>query len=312
MKMNILCVGLLACWWAAPLEARSFVTVVAADGSGDYRTLQEAVNACPADGDRHLIFVKNGVYAERVNLPKGKLISLLGESRDGVVLTNDRNRGKNSPYRNFRDITTLQCYGDDFYMENLTVRNTAGNVGQAEAHFIAGARQVYRDCRFTGYQDTQRTKNGAYAYLQNCRIEGAVDFIYGDGLMYYDHCTIHSVKGGGYLTAPAECAHTTEPAADGKPLHYGYIFRNCNLTADRDVPAGSYYLGRRGRSRRLPISSVAGWVRISMPRAGASGTAMRRLLTLPSPAAWMQKVLRQMSADGWHGVVSCPRRTHVG
>lgn len=244
MKMNILCVGLLACWWAAPLEARSFVTVVAADGSGDYRTLQEAVNACPADGDRHLIFVKNGVYAERVNLPKGKFISLLGESRDGVVLTNDRNRGKNSPYRNFRDITTLQCYGDDFYMENLTVRNTAGNVGQAEAHFIAGARQVYRDCRFTGYQDTQRTKNGAYAYLQNCRIEGAVDFIYGDGLMYYDHCTIHSVKGGGYLTAPAECAHTTEPAADGKPLHYGYIFRNCNLTADRDVPAGSYYLGR--------------------------------------------------------------------
>ena len=245
MRPYTLCLVFLSCLWVGCVCAQSFVSIVAADGSGQYVTVQEAVDACPADGRRHVIFVKNGVYAERVNLPKGKLISLLGESIDGVVVTNDRDRGKNSPYKNFRDITTMQCQGDDFYMENLTVANTAGDVGQAEAHFIAGARQVYRHCRFTGFQDTQRTKNGASAYLTDCWIEGAVDFIYGDGLMYYDHCTLRSVRGGGYLTAPAECAFTDSvPASDGHPLHYGYIFRSCRLTADRDVPAGSYYLGR--------------------------------------------------------------------
>lgn len=241
MRKYALYAGLLACLCAVEAGAQSFLSVVASDGTGQYRTVQEAVNACPADGKRHVIFIKNGIYNERVNLPSNKVISLLGESRDGVVLTNDRNRGKNSKFQNFRDITTLQCNGNDFYMENLTVSNTAGNVGQAEAHFIGGSKQVYKNCRFTGYQDTQRTKGTAY--LNNCWIEGAIDFIYGEGLMYYDHCTINAVNGGGYLTAPAECA-VTEPGADGKQLHLGYVFRNCNLTANRDVPADSYYLGR--------------------------------------------------------------------
>ena len=158
MKKHTVWIGLLACLWAGQVGAQSFVKIVAADGSGNYKTLQEAVDACPEDGRRHIIFIKKGVYEERVNLPKNKQISLVGESRDKVVVTNDRNRGKGSLYKNFRDITTMQCYGDDFYMENITVANTAGNVGQAEAHFIAGKRQVYKNCKFTGYQDTQRTK----------------------------------------------------------------------------------------------------------------------------------------------------------
>lgn len=240
MKIHLM---LLAFLLGAGLKAQTPVVVVAADGSGDYKTLQEAVNACGTDSVRHLLFIKNGIYEERVNLPKGKIISLIGENRDGVVITNNRNRGKESKYRNFRDITTMLCNGDDFYMENLTVANTAGDVGQAEAHYIAGDRQVYRNCKFTGFQDTQRTNGGARAYLLNCLIEGAVDFIYGDGLIYYDRCTINSVNGGGYLTAPAECS-ASEPGADGKMLHYGYIFNRCNLTANADVKAGSYYLGR--------------------------------------------------------------------
>lgn len=243
MKKYMVWAGLTALFTTASLQAQTTLWVVAADGSGKYKTVQEAVNACPEDGKRHVLFVKNGVYRERVNLPKNKLISLIGESRDGVVITNDRSRGKGSQYQNFRDITTLQCYGDDFYMENLTVANTAGDVGQAEAHFIAGDRQVYKDCKFTGYQDTQRTKGGIRAYLQNCWITGAVDFIYGEGLMYYDHCTIESIKGGGYLTAPAE-ASAFGKGKGNELMHYGYVFRNCDLIADRDVPTASYYLGR--------------------------------------------------------------------
>ncbi len=240
-KLFVWAIGLFCC--LATLQAQSFVTVVASDGSGVYRTIQEAVNACPEDGNRYIIFVKNGVYKEMVNIPKSKKLSLIGESRDGVVLTFDRNRGKNSQYHNFRDITTLQCYAEDFYMENITVANTAGNVGQAEAHFISGDRQIYKHCKFTGYQDTQRTKGGIRSYLYDCWIEGAVDFIYGEGMIYYDRCRINCVKGGGYITAPAECSYK-EAGTGGRTLQYGYVFRNCWVTANADVPENSYYLGR--------------------------------------------------------------------
>lgn len=235
-------IGMVLCWlmMARTSNAQSFISIVAADGSGEYTTIQAAVDACPEDGKRHLIFVKNGVYKEMVAIPKNKLISLVGENRDKVILTFDRNRGKNSEFQSYRDITTLQCYADDFYMENLTVANTAGNVGQAEAHYISGDRQTYKHCKFTGFQDTQRTKGGR-SYLQDCLIEGATDFIYGNGLIYYDRCTILCVKGGHYVTAPAECAYKE---TEGKPLYYGYIFRHCDIVANPDVPAGSYYLGR--------------------------------------------------------------------
>lgn len=145
-------IGMVLCWlmMARTSNAQSFVSIVAADGSGEYTTIQAAVDACPEDGKRHLIFVKNGVYKEMVAIPKNKLISLVGENRDKVILTFDRNRGKNSEFQSYRDITTLQCYADDFYMENLTVANTAGNVGQAEAHYISGDRQTYKHCKFTG------------------------------------------------------------------------------------------------------------------------------------------------------------------
>lgn len=241
MKKLFVWVACLFSFFTGTMQAQSFVTVVAADGSGTYKTIQEAVNACPEDGQRHLILVRNGIYKEMVNIPKNKLISLIGEDRDKVILTFDRNRGKNSRFHNFRDITTLQCYADDFYMENMTVANTAGNVGQAEAHFISGDRQTYKHCKFTGYQDTQRTKGGVRSYLQDCWIEGAVDFIYGEGLIYYDRCVINCVKGGGYITAPAECSYKE---AEGRPLQYGYIFRQCDVVANHDVPEGSYYLGR--------------------------------------------------------------------
>lgn len=89
-------IGMVLCWlmMARTSNAQSFVSIVAADGSGEYTTIQSAVNACPEDGKRHLIFVKNGVYKEMVTIPKNKLISLVGENRDKVILTFDRNRGK--------------------------------------------------------------------------------------------------------------------------------------------------------------------------------------------------------------------------
>ncbi len=225
----------------------SKVYVVAADNTGDFTTIQSAIDATPDNTtDRSIIFVKNGTYKEMVNVPATKLVSIVGESKDKVLITFDRNRGSGSEFTDFRDITTCQFYGKDMYVEGITIENSAGNVGQAEAHYVSGDRQTYKDCRFLGYQDTQRTNNGARAYFKNCFIEGATDFIFGSGMMYYEQCIINCVKGGGYVTAPAERAFALKKSdtATGRILSFTYIFRDCTITANPDVEEGAYSLGR--------------------------------------------------------------------
>ena len=216
----------------------SKVYVVAADNTGDFTTIQSAIDATPDNTtDRSIIFVKNGTYKEMVNVPATKLVSIVGESKDKVLITFDRNRGSGSEFTDFRDITTCQFYGKDMYVEGITIENSAGNVGQAEAHYVSGDRQTYKDCRFLGYQDTQRTNNGARAYFKNCFIEGATDFIFGSGMMYYEQCIINCVKGGGYVTAPAERAFALKKSdtATGRTLMFTYLFRACTISANLDV-----------------------------------------------------------------------------
>lgn len=223
--------------------------VVSADGIGDFTSVQAALNACP-DGERSLIFIKNGTYIKQVSLgtksaPSTKKISLIGESRDGVLITHSQSRaGSGSP--TFEDICTVKLYATDFYAENITIQNAAGNTGMAEALYTAGDRQTFKNCRLLGYQDTYRSKKGTRGYFKNSWIEGAVDFIYAGGTLFFDDCTINCVKGGGYITAP-EDAFATVPVANttiGKFLRLGFIFRNCEITANSDVTAGSYFLGR--------------------------------------------------------------------
>lgn len=223
-----------------------FTYIVAADNSGQFTTVQAAVDACQAGEQRNLIFIKNGTYKEMVNVPKGKKISLIGESREGVLITFDRNRGANGGFTDFRDVTTCQFYGEEMYVEGLTIENSSGNVGQAEAHYVGSDRQTYKNCKFIGYQDTQRTNNDARGYFKDCWIEGATDFIFGNGFMYYDDCTINCVKGGGYVTAPAEYSFVLKKSdnSTGRILRFTYIFRNCDITADAGVVEGDYYLGR--------------------------------------------------------------------
>lgn len=245
-KYFLLFVVAFAFCWARLAAQQPFTYVVATDDSGDFTSVQAAVDACPEGENRSIIFIKNGTYKEMVNIPKGKTISLIGESPEGVLITYDRNRGSGSEFTDFKDVTTCQFYGEDMYVEGLTIENSSGNVGQAEAHYVAGDRQTYKNCRFLGYQDTQRTNTGARAYFKDCLVQGATDFIFGNGLMYYDDCTLNCVKGGGYVVAPAEYAfflRKTETAAE-RILRVTYVFRDCDITADPDVEADSYYLGR--------------------------------------------------------------------
>jgi hypothetical protein len=110
-------VAFVFCWTNLAAQEQPFTYVVATDNSGDFTTVQAAVDACKEGEQRSIIFIKNGTYKEMVNVPKGKIISLIGESAEGVLITFDRDRGAGSDFTDFRDITTCQFYGEDMYVE---------------------------------------------------------------------------------------------------------------------------------------------------------------------------------------------------
>jgi pectin methylesterase-like acyl-CoA thioesterase len=224
-----------------------FRYIVATDGSGDYTSVQTAINACP-DNERSIIFVKNGFYYGQISIgtkatASNKIISLIGENRDSVILSYDKSLPMVST---FELATTFQIYAKNFYAENISFVNSAGNTGQALALYTAGDMATFKNCTLKGYQDTYRAKKGTRGYFKNCWIEGAVDFIYAGGTVFIDDCTINCVKGGGYIVAP-EDRYKYIPASStttGKDLNLEFILRNCNITANADVADNSYTLGR--------------------------------------------------------------------
>lgn len=240
----------------ATLGAQPFRCIVATDGSGTHSSIQAAIDDCP-DGERSLIFIKNGIYPEQITIgtntaPSTKLLSLIGEHPDSVIITNARYRSSANGL-SFYDVVTMQVYAVDFYAENLSIENVAGNMGQAEALYTGSDRQTFKNVKLKSYQDTYRSKKGTRGYFKNCWIEGAVDFIYAGGVLFFDDCTLHCVAGGGYITAPEDAAFTIPKlqTASDKFLRLGFIFRHCDITAGAGVNAGSYYLGR-------PWNSMAG------------------------------------------------------
>ncbi len=218
---------------------RDYDFVVAQDGSGDFFTVQEAINAVPdfRKNVRTTILVRKGDYKEKVVIPESKInISLIGQ--DGAVITYDDYANKPNVFgenKGTSGSSTCYIYAPDFYAENITFANSAGPVGQAVACFVSGDRAFFKNCRFLGYQDTLYTygKNSRQ-YYEDCYIEGTVDFIFGWSTAVFNRCHINS-KSKGYVTAPSTDA--------GK--QYGYAFYDCQLTADEGV--GGVYLSRPWR-----------------------------------------------------------------
>lgn len=214
---------------------------VAQDGSGDYKTLQEAINACKVFPDgRITIYLKPGIYREKVEVYSWtNKISLLGEDAATTIISFDDYSGKGS--HNTFTSYTVKVMGDDFYAENITFENAAGPVGQAVALHVEGDRCVFKNCRFLGNQDTIYTGgDSSRQYFSHCYIEGTTDFIFGAATAVFEDCTIHSKKNS-YITA----ASTPE----GKP--YGYVFLNCKLTATPE--ATKVYLGRPWRNNAKTV-----------------------------------------------------------
>jgi pectinesterase len=212
---------------AEPREANppdaSFSAVVAADGSGAYTNLQEAINAAPDDGSNAFrILIKPGVYEGQFIVPKSKRrIELTGADLTNTVLTYSLNQRESNAatIRPYLGVGVI-VLGDDFSAGNLTLQNSSGDHGQAIALRVLGDRAVFNHCRILGWQDTLRVDNGR-DYFTNCYIAGRVDFIYGSAAAVFDHCEIHS-KNGGHVTA----------ANTPKDKPFGFVFMNCHLTGD--------------------------------------------------------------------------------
>lgn len=213
--------------------------VVAKDGSGDFFTVQEAINAVPdfRKNVRTTIIIRKGMYKEKLIVPACKInVSLIGE--EGAVLTYDAYASQKNAFGEDTGTSgSASCYvyAPDFYAENLTFENSAGPVGQAVACFVEGDRAFFKNCRFLGFQDTLYTYGeNSRQYYEDCYIEGTVDFIFGWSTAVFNRCTIHS-KRAGYVTAPS--------TLQGRP--YGYVFHDCKLTAAEGVR--NVYLSRPWR-----------------------------------------------------------------
>ena len=225
----------LACTNLVQAQERKDTSFVARDVTGDYRNIQEAVEAVRAFMDyTTTIYIKNGLYKEKLIIPSWvKNIQLVGESAEKTIITYDdhANIDKMGTFRTY----TIRVDGNDITFKDLTIENNAAPLGQAVALHTEGDKLMFINCRFLGNQDTIYTgREGTRLLFTNCYIEGTTDFIFGPSTALFENCTIHS-KRNSYITA----ASTPENVA------IGYVFKNCKLTANPDVT--KVYLGRPWR-----------------------------------------------------------------
>ena len=228
----LLLLSVVSAAWA---QERQDTIVVSRDGTGNFRTLQEAIESARAFMDYTVtIYVRNGVYKEKVIVPSWvENIHIIGEDRDKTIITYDdhANINKMGTFRTY----TVKVEGSDITFKNLTIENNAAQLGQAVALHTEGDRLKFINCRILGNQDTIYTgAKFTRLYFKDCYIDGTTDFIFGPSTALFEDCIIHS-KRNSYVTA----------ASTPKEAKYGYVFKHCKLTAEPGVD--KVYLGRPWR-----------------------------------------------------------------
>ena len=229
----LLLLSVVSAAWA---QERQDTIVVSRDGTGNFRTLQEAIESARAFMDYTVtIYVKNGVYKEKVIVPSWvENIDIIGEDRDKTIITYDdhANINKMGTFRTY----TVKVEGSDITFKNLTIENNAAQLGQAVALHTEGDRLKFINCRILGNQDTIYTgAKFTRLYFKDCYIDGTTDFIFGPSTALFEDCCIIHSKRNSYVTA----------ASTPKEAKYGYVFKHCKLTAEPGVD--KVYLGRPWR-----------------------------------------------------------------
>ncbi len=221
--------------WSAEVQLE---LTVAKDGSGQYNSIQAAINDAKSFPDEPItIRIKKGVYNEKVCIYAwNNKLTLIGEDPSNTIITYDDyfksiDLGRNSTFHTY----TLKVDANDITLENLSIINSAGKIGQAVALHLEGDRCIIKNCRLLGNQDTLYADGeGSRQYFKDCYIEGTTDFIFGQATAVFDNCELHC-KANSYITA----ASSTQNQA------YGFVFRNCKLTAQSGIKNCS--LGRPWR-----------------------------------------------------------------
>lgn len=227
--------------------AEKYDIIVSQDGTGDFRTIQEAIFSVRAEmQERKTIYIKNGVYREKVVVPTWAMnVTLKGESRDGVIIRWSDHA--NMPWAEtgkkmgtFRTYTLL-VQGHGFTAENLTIENDAPELGQAVALHVEGDRASFINCRIIGNQDTiYAGSEKSRQYYENCYIEGTTDYVFGAATAWFENCTLHCKKNS-YITAPST------------PIYkdYGFIFHHCTVESNHEIT--KVFLGRPWRPYGMSV-----------------------------------------------------------
>ncbi|WP_281298656.1 pectinesterase family protein [Flavobacterium limnophilum] len=248
--------------------------VVDINGSGNFTSIQAAFDAVPSNSTKEtIIYVKRGLYdKEKLIIPANKThITLIGESRAETIISydiyncNDGGDGlcpdnkvalwsANSAL--VATAATLTIMANDFKAENITIRNTAGPVGQAQALTLQADRNVFVNCDILAYQDTIYfwTAETSRAYFKSCLILGRTDYIYGRGVGVFNECEIRSY-GGAWITAPSSEETQT----------YGFVFYKCNLTYQPNSPRNGDDGAKIKFGRPWHMYPKVAWLYCTMP-----------------------------------------------
>lgn len=240
MKKLLFIVLISFCHIFSAQKSPYLTITVAQDGSGQFNSIQEAINSVRDFGPGEaLIKIKSGVYKEKIVIPSSKhQITLEGENRANTIITNNDFSGKIDALG--EKITTFTSYtllvrGDDIKLRNLSIKNSSCNEGQAVALNSEGDRFSAENCTISGCQDTLYTSGkNSRQYFKNCLIEGTTDFIFGAATVVFKNCTIKSLANS-YITA----------ASTDESKKYGYVFFDCKLIAKEGIT--KVFLGRPWR-----------------------------------------------------------------
>ena len=222
-------------------------------------SINDALLQFPEEERPLVVTLEKGTYTEKVVIDRAN-VTLVGSGRDETRITFSDAAGAYMMGTFASASCTIQKA--NFRAEHLTFANdfdypsfrhlveqNPGKVNGLQAVAFRTTESadttILEDCAFFGYQDTLLLDEGMHL-LNNCQIEGTIDFIFGGGAALFTDCTILS-NGEGYVTAPS---------TPGDQL--GFCFHRCRFLRKKEVPAHSVYLGRPWHPKADPtIKSFA-------------------------------------------------------
>ncbi|CDO99718.1 unnamed protein product [Coffea canephora] len=217
-------------------------SVVAKDGSGNYKTVQEAVNAAPNNAQsRYVIYVKAGTYKEKVDIGKNKKnLMLVGDGMDKTIITGSLNVVDGSTTFNS---ATVAAVADGFIAQDLGFQNTAGpQKHQAVALRVGADKSVINRCKIDAFQDTLYT-HSLRQFFRDCYITGTVDFIFGDAAVVFQNSKLAARKPMSNQQNMVTAQGRVDPNSNT-----GTSIQNCDVIPSSDLAPvkGSIktYLGR--------------------------------------------------------------------